>query len=227
MSVSEPENGEGSGGVSLEEHRRRGRPVQIAPARRVQMVLDATQALLAEHPLGDVTMTAIAARAGMSKRTLYGMFDSREALLEACIARLSGSIFQPLAEEERALPVERRLKALLTLNTGPQTELYTLELLRALIAEASSFSALARRTCEEGFERLAGNVAAELGEGLRRGEIDLPAERVPLAARIVIDMAFDNPIPFLLNPDTPRPSPEQKAARREWAVEIFLNGLAK
>ncbi|MFV0334590.1 MAG: TetR/AcrR family transcriptional regulator [Tropicimonas sp.] len=209
-------------------HRRPGRPVQIAPERRVEMVLDAAQALLAEHPLADVTMTAIAARAGMSKRTLYGMFDSREALLEACIARLTRSIFRPLEEDDRARPLEHRLKRLLTLNTGPETELYALELLRSLIAEASSFSALARRTCEESFDTLARNVTVELHEGLRRGEIvDLPAERLSLAARIVIDMACVNPLPFLLNPQAPKPTREQKAARRDWAVEIFLNGLGR
>ncbi len=207
--------------------RRRGRPVQIGRPERMEMVLDATQVLLTEKRLGEVTMAAIAQRAGMSKRTLYGMFDSREALLEACIERLSRSIFRPLTPADSARPLAHRLRTLLTINAGPETAATAMELMRALIVEANSVLGPRRPACDGWLDWLEHAVAHELREGVRQGEIGLTPERIPLAAKIVIDMAFGNPLPFLLRPDMPRPGPEQKAARRDWAVEIFLGGLER
>ena len=98
----------------IPEARRRGRPVQIDQDRREELVLVATTELLSELRLDEVTMAAIAERAGMSKRTVYGMFENREALLGACMARIGQSVFRPLDPSDRNLPIGERLKRLLS-----------------------------------------------------------------------------------------------------------------
>ncbi|SFC58176.1 TetR/AcrR family transcriptional regulator [Tropicimonas isoalkanivorans] len=206
--------------------RRRGRPVQIDPARREEMVLEAAEALVAERVLSEVTMTAIAERAGMSKRTIYAMFDSREALLAACVGRLGNSLFRPLSASDRDRPLSERLNLLLTVHASPDKLDSSLELLRALLTEAHTFPALARRGCEESRDVLENSVAAELLKAQQEGELRLPKERISLAASILVDMAFENPIPILLEPEGSYSTAEQIAARREWAVQIFLRGVA-
>ncbi|MFV0359363.1 TetR/AcrR family transcriptional regulator [Tropicimonas sp.] len=205
--------------------RRRGRPLQLSPETREALVLEAAGGLLSEQQLDDVTMTAIADRAHMSKRTLYRMFGSREALLEAAIRRVAQTVFQPLDPAARRLALADRLDLLLTIDKDPATEPHRLELLRAIIAGTRTFPVLARRTLAEGRELLERNVASELRTAVARGEIGLPADRIDLAALILIDMAFDNPLSRLLGPDLPAPTAERIRTRRRAAIAIFLAGL--
>nr|WP_157973620.1 TetR/AcrR family transcriptional regulator [Tropicimonas sp. IMCC34043] len=220
MSCRCPESGNPKG------PRRRGRPVQIEPERRQELLLTATAELLSERRLDEVTMTAVSDRAGMSKRTIYGMFDSREALLEAAITHVSRAIFRPLDDTARALPLADRLRRLMTVNTVPGAENYKIELLRTIITSAKAFPDLARRACDEGFGVLVRNIATEIDIGVRTGEIALPEDQIPLAARILVDMTFENPIPKLLRSDLSHPDPACSAERRELAIAIFLRGLA-
>ncbi|MGR3496265.1 helix-turn-helix domain-containing protein [Citreimonas sp.] len=69
--------------------RKRGRPVQMCPRKRETLVLDCAMELLSERAPDEVTMADIARRAGMSKRTLYTLYRSREELLGAGLARMS------------------------------------------------------------------------------------------------------------------------------------------
>ena len=56
-------------------------------AQRREALLDAAAALLAERGLGDVSLSAIARRAGMSKASVYRYFESREAIFLELLAR--------------------------------------------------------------------------------------------------------------------------------------------
>ncbi|MBA3300324.1 MAG: TetR/AcrR family transcriptional regulator [Thermoleophilaceae bacterium] len=50
-------------------------------------VLDAVGELLADRTWGEVNMTEVAARAGVSRQTLYNAFGSRHALAQAYVSR--------------------------------------------------------------------------------------------------------------------------------------------
>ena len=65
---------------------RRGRPRQIAEPQRRQLVLDAAESVFLESGYSAASMDDIARRAGMSKKTLYQVFDTKESLFAAVIA---------------------------------------------------------------------------------------------------------------------------------------------
>jgi AcrR family transcriptional regulator len=111
------------------------RPRRRADAERsIARILDAAVDALGEDP--DVSMSAIARRAGVVRATIYVHFPTREALLEAvterALAEVAAVIVQ--AEPERGEPAAAlgrvvaatwrtlgRYHALVAINTGAQT----------------------------------------------------------------------------------------------------------
>jgi AcrR family transcriptional regulator len=70
-----------------------------AAERTVQSILDATVALWRERSVDDITLEAIARRAGVSVRTVIRRFGSRDGVIEATIAAEASRI---TAERDRA-----------------------------------------------------------------------------------------------------------------------------
>lgn len=206
------------------ETRRRGRPVQMDQETREAVVLNAAAELLASHGLAEASVAAIARKAGMSKRTIYQMFDSREALLGACLARIGQSLFRPLSEEHRTSPLEDRLRVLLTFSEDHCLTDAPLELLRAVITEAPTYPQLARGILDTGHCALARFISAELRAGVATGELDLPVDQCDEAAEMLMDMAFGSILEKLLDPASMPHCAETKAARRDRAIALFLSG---
>ncbi|WP_139267052.1 TetR/AcrR family transcriptional regulator [Celeribacter indicus] len=207
--------------------RRRGRPVQMNAAEREAEILRVTADLLLTRPLDSLSTGEIARAVGMSKRTLYELFGSREALIGATIAQVSRTIFRPLAAQERALPLAARLAILLTPNDPPASDTHKFELLRSIIAKAKTYPSLAQDMCSSGRGTLAGYLRAELAAAVAEGEIALAPEVQAEAAEMLIDMAFHAPIPRLLDPTLPVPTPEATRLRRELAISLFLGGCRR
>ncbi|MBI3567699.1 MAG: TetR/AcrR family transcriptional regulator [Gemmatimonadetes bacterium] len=78
-------------------------PQQSRGQRRVQEILDAAEAVIAEVGIDAATTNAIAERAGSSVGSLYHFFPSKDAIVQALARR-----FQALAAEmnARAMPAE-------------------------------------------------------------------------------------------------------------------------
>ena len=204
--------------------RRRGRPVQMCPAEREALVLDCAIALLSERGAEEVTVADIAQRAGMSKRTLYEHFESHEALLGSVISRMGERIFRPLRPEDEGRSLTERLQILLTLNKPPGAEKSKLEFLRTLIARAQTYPTLSRQLLENGRGRLIGHVSEELARASRAGEIELAPDAAALAAEMLVNLTFEDPVPRLLLCVDCDPSPEEMVRRRDLAISLFLHG---
>jgi hypothetical protein len=65
---------------------KRGRPRQIGETERRQLLLDAAEQVFVDQGYTAASMDDIARRAGMSKKTLYQIFDTKESLFAAVIA---------------------------------------------------------------------------------------------------------------------------------------------
>jgi TetR/AcrR family transcriptional regulator, mexJK operon transcriptional repressor len=85
----------------------RGRPRD--PAKHAA-ILDAARTLFTEQAYDRVTMDAVAARAGVSKVTVYAHFASKDQLFVEALARGCDTLFgQTVLELEAGLPLERTL----------------------------------------------------------------------------------------------------------------------
>lgn len=205
---------------------RRGRPPQMDTSAREAAILRATAQLLLEVPFDDVTMAAIASRTGMSKRTVYAHFKSREELLVRAIVDISRTIFLPLSAEDLQRPLRDRLSLLLRINAPPGSEATKLEFLRSIIAKAQTYPVLAQQLYANGRGALMGYVSAELSRAVEAREIMLDPADVDLAADMLLDMTFENILIPLLHPSDPRLDDAAVARRRELAITIFLRGCA-
>jgi AcrR family transcriptional regulator len=78
---------------------RRGRPCLIAEPERRQLLLDAAESVFLGSGYSSASMDDVARRAGMSKKTLYRLFETKEALFAAVIAARRAS-FEAVIEED-------------------------------------------------------------------------------------------------------------------------------
>ncbi|ETA51750.2 TetR family transcriptional regulator (plasmid) [Ponticoccus alexandrii] len=199
--------------------------MQMCQAARETLVLDSAIALLREHGPDAVTMAEIARRAGMSKRTLYTLYSSREELLGAGLERMSCTLFRALGPDDRAASLEDRLRILLTFNPKKEPPAVVIEMLRAVIAGARTYPEMGRSLSRSGPGQVAVLLRAELERAVAAGEVALDPAEVEGAAELLVDMVVGNAIPALLNPDHLPRDPEAQAARRDRAIRIFLNGV--
>ncbi|WP_108662303.1 TetR/AcrR family transcriptional regulator [Acuticoccus kandeliae] len=202
---------------------RRGRPPQLTHHERETAILDAVEAVAATKGLQGTTMSAIARAAGMSKRTLYTIYDSRDALFEAWVRRVRASIIRPLGKEEEDLPVEERLRRMLRYEAQGTVSEHRIMVLRALVAEGQRHPELARAFMRAGPETVRAMVRDELDRAVARGEIE--AEDTACAAKLLCDMVFTNPLDKLVDPEPAITCAANVETRLELAIHIFLFGL--
>src|SRR3954468_14584778 len=73
-------------GAAPGAHRRRGRPLACPEPERRRVLLEAAAREFVEQGYAGASMDAVARRAGMSKRTLYQLFPTKDALFGAMAA---------------------------------------------------------------------------------------------------------------------------------------------
>lgn len=204
--------------------RRRGRP-PLDPGARETRILDALERLIAERGVRAASMAGVARAAGMSKRTLYALHPTLDALFEAWVSRLRDSHVRPLrAGEARDRPLAERLRLLLGRQTPPEDAERRLVALRAVIAEAPNNPPLARAFRRGGIEAARAIVADELARAAEAGEIAVADPRA--AAALLCDMAWPSLVDRLLDPAAAPPALEESDARLDLAIRVFLGGVA-
>ncbi|MDB5987034.1 MAG: TetR/AcrR family transcriptional regulator [Nevskia sp.] len=96
---------------AFNSHPMRKKPQQLRSRLMVDALIEATACAIGKHGLADTTTHHIAREAGVSVGSLYQYFDSREALLEALIGKLSRDVAE-LVEVRLAELIEQDLRAL-------------------------------------------------------------------------------------------------------------------
>lgn len=210
--------------TALEIRSRRGRPPALSAAEREARILDGLEAMIVDQGLGAVTMDGVARMAGMSKRTLYSVFGNRSALFAALVRRTRANYVRPLTAEERALPLEARLRRLFSVPGDVEQMTRQSAAFRAMIAGAGTDSELAGIVLREGLAASRAIVREEIERAARAGEIGVAD--ADLASRMLLDMAYDPSFEWVADPDYRMPAPEDMQARIRFAVGTFVRGVA-
>ena len=201
---------------------RRGRPKD--PGKRAA-ILDAAKELFARGGLAGTSMEAIAARAGVSKLTLYSHFKRKEELFQqAVIAKCEEHAPPSLYEVKPGEPLRARL---ITLASGFLALIMSdesMELHRMMAAQAGGGSKLGRLFFAAGPQRVMAQFSRLLEAATRSGELKVPDPQRAAAHFFCLLKGTDH-LRVLVGAGAP---PSRAAARAHVAdvVELFLRAYA-
>jgi len=182
--------------------------------------MDAAERIFLARGFHATTMAAVASQSGMSKKTLYQLFDSKDALLAAIVERRFAPLTRP-PEPDAGRALRDTLRDLLlqavTFILSPQEIDFT----RLLIADRGSGAAMARAL---------GPQSAFIGRTtlvrwLANQATALRLADAQEAAALMIGMALGDWHVRLLLRSIDQPSAQQLQHRVDRAVEVFLTAI--
>jgi AcrR family transcriptional regulator len=145
--------------------------------RKHQAILDAAAAVFLRHGYLGTSMDEIAARAEVSKQTVYKHFADKEALFTAIVVATVDEAGDPVHDEVRHLEdtadVETDLRDLARRQLRLVMQPRLLALRRLVIAEAGRFPELGRTFYERGAGRTVAALAATFEHLARRRLLDV------------------------------------------------------
>jgi TetR/AcrR family transcriptional repressor of mexJK operon len=157
--------------------------------KRLAIIAAATE-LFTQSGYGAVSMDAIAAKAGVSKRTVYSHFPGKDVLFAAVMTRHCGKVsggdvwaLDPEVEPRQMLT--DRGRRFLRLITSPEA----IALFRTVTAEAERFPELGRAFFETGPKCWVGSFEAYLRAQDEKGRLRVPNPEV--AAKFLFSLLKD------------------------------------
>jgi AcrR family transcriptional regulator len=168
------------GGFSARDLRRRD---------KIQQIVEAAKEVFMEDGFSDASMDKIVHKAGVSKRTLYNYFASKEEIFIDVMQKQLGLLYQHFNTDRKdseslADQLQRVGIDMLRIANSPET----LSLFRITAAEAHRFPILARRFFEERFEKVIDGIAHILER--ESGNSDLRITDGKEAAEYFLDLVF-------------------------------------
>lgn len=202
-------------------------PTPPAPAAipaddaRHQRVRDAVRALVAEHGV-NVSMDAIAARAGCSKQTLYAHYGSKQALIHQ-IAR-DGMSATRLPQAPSAGTLRQALLAFAEDHLAHLAEPRTLGTARLVAIQAQEFPHEVAQMYENYAGALLERLAGWLQKAMRRGLLrhDDPHCAAELLLGMIVGLDFDRQRHLAPHRDTE----QARAAWAAFATDSFLRAFS-
>lgn len=202
-------------------------PAGAAPAgaapddARHQRVRDAVRALVAEFGV-NVSMDAIAARAGCSKQTLYARYGSKQALMHLVASDGMAAIRLPPAPTAGSL--RKALVAFAEDHLAHLAEPRTLGTARLVTAQAAEFPEEVAAMYQDYVGALLDRLGGWLQQAMRRGLLrhDDPHCAAELLLGMIVGLDFDRQRHLAPHRDTPE-------ARSQWAafaIDSFLRAFA-
>ncbi|MBR9763994.1 MAG: TetR/AcrR family transcriptional regulator [Rhodobacteraceae bacterium] len=208
---------------AAEPRRARGRPVAMDPGERRDRILSALDDLFREVGLAGMTMSAIARRAGMSKQTLYDIFQDRDSLFDAYLERRFALLHCQDVLEDDGAAFETRVRRLFRFDEPSEAWDLPIALLRLAIAEAEHHPRLASRCLENGPRTKQARLKRELDLAVARGELKIADTCA--AAALLMDMLHLPMLEVLVSPRE-RPSTRDWEQRFNYGLSTFLSAVS-
>jgi len=194
----------------------------LASTDRRRCLLDAAALVFKEKGYAAATVDAIAAKAGMSKKTVYQVFDSKLALFNALLDDRFFNFPDPPDEDGGSLEegLVRILAAIADILLRPDRA----ALLRVIIAEGQASPELATAFDRLKLSREMNALERWFERHQRRGA--LKVGDVHEAARLIFGLTIAEPMIQILI-SAPRPPDEiPLSIRIETGVKVFLYGMS-
>jgi AcrR family transcriptional regulator len=202
----------------------RGRPRQLDDSARRERLIAAAEHVFVEMGYGAANMDGIARRAGMSKKTIYQVFETKQELFAAVIdsrrdelaAMIEGEGSDASCRPEDVL--RRFLRQIARFVLAPrQAALY-----RLAVAESQRAPELANAFYREGSTKACSALMAWLALQHERGALHVPDSAS--AAKMLFYMAIAELQMRLLIGDCQEPDEAAIDERVDYAVRLFLDG---
>jgi len=209
--------------LPLDPVRRVGRPVDV---EKLAALVDASWDLFLERGVEAVTLESIAAKAGVSKATLYKHFADKTALFQAGVLRAMEQI--EASQQTRGGPQPESLRELLQLFgegimgfnfSDPAIAFYT-----SLAGDLSRHPDLARRFYETGPGRTKTNLARVLEHAAAAKQLDVTDPNEAAEHLFGLWQGFANfQLSLAGSPEHLRAHLSQRVSR---AIDVFLLAYA-
>jgi TetR/AcrR family transcriptional repressor of mexJK operon len=202
----------------------RGRPRQLDEAARRERLIAAAEHVFVEMGYGAASMDGIARRAGMSKKTIYQVFETKQDLFTAVIdsrrdalaAMIEGEGGDDSRQPEDVL--RQFLLQIARFILAPrQAALY-----RLAVAESQRAPELANAFYREGSTKVCSPLTEWLALQHQRGILRVPDPIV--AAKVLFHMAIAELQMRLLIGECREPDDAAIGERVDYAVRLFLDG---
>ncbi len=158
------------------EPRRAGRPPALTGPERRDRILAAAEAVFFDKGYAAASMDDVAQACGMSKKTLYRFFATKQALFNDLVAATIDSLPLHAVEADGRAEPEALLRELLTGLAALLLQPRQLALLRLVVAEARHAPELADGLRDIGMARAEAIVCDLLTRLARRGPSPWPAD---------------------------------------------------
>ena len=213
-------------GVSINEQqtcRGRGRPPLRSDAETLRLIVDAAGQEFRAGGYAGTGMSAIAAHAGVSTKTLYRLVPTKAELFRLVIRGRAGQFILAAdqlddAAEDLAAGLERLLTAYANLALDPEV----IAVYRLVIGECGRFPELGQTFFESAVRPTSRVIADWLARQCRRGSILL--EDPEQAADMLRGMMVMEPQRAALLAQAPPPGASAIAARAKACAKVFLEG---
>lgn len=203
-------------------------PAPGRTARKRRDILAAATSLFLRHGFRGTSMDEVAARAGVSKQTVYKQFTDKERLFRAIIdgvtgnaetvvAVLTAAFGTPVATPEE---LEERLRRVARVHLDAVLQPQVLSLRRLIVAEAEQFPDLAARYYELGPTRGIDVVARGLEPYVDSGLLAADDLRLAAAHFAYLALAVAQDRALFLPADPPTPAERDRLAAA--AARAFL-----
>ena len=208
--------------VADNRSRPRGRPRAVSEEARRDQIIESAFDVFLELGYAGTTTEIVAARCGISKRTLYEVFSSKTELFQAVIVAHRRTMLDlPRDHDDR--PFADALASIFWIDIHPKLERRRLAFIHLVMTEIRQFpeigDMLRRDGVEESRRLLADWLALERDRGV------IASDDVQSDAGMLMDMIFGG---LAIRPGGPRKRFDRNQRRNyiRRCIDVFLNGVS-